>query len=64
MNRSGIEFIWECWNDAPMTTCVFGSGYRDIKNHVWLQEMNFGKLIKKKIQVGARCYGVIGHVKF
>jgi protein kinase A len=29
--------------------CLAG-GYRDIKNHAWLQEVNFGKLIKKKIQ--------------
>mmetsp|Transcript_19194 Transcript_19194/g.40483 ORF Transcript_19194/g.40483 Transcript_19194/m.40483 type:complete len:958 (+) Transcript_19194:381-3254(+) len=51
VNRSAIEFIWGMLQRRPAERlgCLAG-GYRDIKNHVWLQEVNFGKLIKKKIQ--------------
>mmetsp|Transcript_13552 Transcript_13552/g.32822 ORF Transcript_13552/g.32822 Transcript_13552/m.32822 type:complete len:974 (+) Transcript_13552:235-3156(+) len=51
VNRSAIEFIWGVLQRRPAERlgCLAG-GYRDIKNHVWLQEVNFGKLIKKKIQ--------------
>ena len=30
--------------------CLAG-GYRDIKNHPWMQEVNFVKLVKKQIKV-------------
>lgn len=51
VNRAAIEFIWGMLQRRPAERlgCLAG-GYRDIKNHVWLQEVNFGKLIKKKIQ--------------
>lgn len=51
VNRSAIEFIWGMLQRRPAERlgCLAG-GYRDIKNHAWLQEVNFGKLIKKKIQ--------------
>ena len=49
--RAAIEFIWGMLQRRPTERlgCLAG-GYRDIKNHAWLQEVNFGKLIKKKIQ--------------
>eukprot|EP00986_Skeletonema_menzelii_P006302 scaffold2378_cov152-Skeletonema_menzelii.AAC.20 len=51
VNRSAIEFIWGMLQRRPAERlgCLAG-GYRDIKNHTWLQEVNFGKLIKKQIQ--------------
>mmetsp|Transcript_14201 Transcript_14201/g.29737 ORF Transcript_14201/g.29737 Transcript_14201/m.29737 type:complete len:964 (+) Transcript_14201:288-3179(+) len=51
VNRSAIEFIWGMLQRRPAERlgCLAG-GYRDIKNHAWLQEVNFGKLIKKQIQ--------------
>ena len=46
VNRSAIEFIWGVLQRRPAERlgCLAG-GYRDIKNHVWLQEVNFGKLV-------------------
>jgi len=51
VNRSAIEFIWGMLQRRPAERlgCLAG-GYRDIKNHDWLREVNFGKLIQKKIQ--------------
>lgn len=51
VNRSAIEFIWGMLQRRPAERlgCLAG-GYREIKNHAWLKEVNFGKLIKKKIQ--------------
>lgn len=34
--------------------CLAG-GYRDIKNHPWMQEVNFVKLVKKQIKVCILC---------
>jgi protein kinase A len=30
-------------------------GYRDIKNHPWMQEVNFVKLVQKQIKVCCKC---------
>jgi len=51
VNRTAVEFIWGMLQRRPAERlgCLAG-GYRDIKKHPWLQEVNFGKLIKKKIQ--------------
>jgi len=51
VDRSAIEFIWGVLQRRPAERlgCLAG-GYRDVKNHAWFQEVNFGKLIKKKIQ--------------
>ena len=51
VSKSAIEFIWHLLQRRPAERlgCLAG-GYRDIKNHTWLQEVNFGKLLKKKIQ--------------
>eukprot|EP01082_Thalassiosira_pseudonana_P008397 g7601.t1 g7601 contig24:1019328-1022422(+) len=51
VNRSAIEFIWGLLQRRPAERlgCLAG-GYREIKKHAWLQEVNFGKLIKKQIQ--------------
>lgn len=52
VTRSAIEFIWGLLQRRPSERlgCLAG-GYRDIKRHAWFQEVNFGKLIKKQIQV-------------
>jgi hypothetical protein len=49
-DRSAIELIWGLLQRRPAERlgCLAG-GYRDVKNHAWFQEVNFGKLIKKKI---------------
>jgi serum/glucocorticoid-regulated kinase 2 len=51
VNRSAIEFVWGLLQRRPAERlgCLAG-GYRDIKKHAWLQEVNFGKLLKKQIQ--------------
>ena len=50
VDRSAIEFIWGVLQRRPAERlgCLAG-GYRDVKNHAWFLEVNFGKLIKKKI---------------
>jgi len=51
VSRPAIEFIWGVLQRRPAERlgCLAG-GYRDIKKHDWLKEVNFGKLIQKKIQ--------------
>jgi serine/threonine protein kinase len=50
VSRSAIEFIWGMLQRrSPERLGCLAGGYRDIKNHAWLKEVNFGKLIKKKI---------------
>ena len=51
VSRPAIELIWGVLQRRPAERlgCLAG-GYRDIKKHDWLKEVNFGKLIQKKIQ--------------
>ena len=52
MSKNAISLITGMLQRKPTERlgCLAG-GYRDIKNHPWMQEVNFVKLVKKQIKV-------------
>ena len=63
-SRNAIDMMTGMLQRKPTERlgCLAG-GYRDIKNHPWMQEVNFVKLVKKQIKVrGCITLGI--HVVF
>ena len=51
LSRSAIDLIWGLLQkrNTERLGCLAG-GYREIKNHPWMREVNFVKLVKKSIK--------------